>query len=118
MANLYAHIIQKTLVDPGSSNEMYNILFVTAAVGNDPSFLDYTRRHFLPIRNFSVTHSKIGLGPLKTGPMVASEGAIVEHSGTGRKFLTVWQNSFNDNSSLFAIGFIVERTIELFLTTP
>ena len=118
MANLFAHIFQKTLVDTDSSQEMLNILFTTAAVGNDESFMDSTRRRGLPHRNFSVTHSKIGLGPLKTGRMVASEGAIVEHIETRRKFLVVWQNSFNDDSSIIAMGFVVDRTIELFLTTP
>jgi hypothetical protein len=118
MANLYAHIFQQTLVDADSSNDMLAILATTAAVGNDPSFMDFTRRSGLPPRNFSVTHTKIGLGPLKTGQMVASEGTILEHLGTGRKFLTAWQNSFNDDSSLIAVGYVVERTIELFLTSP
>lgn len=117
MANLYAHIFQKTLVDADSSNKMLNFLFDSASIGHNFSFFDYTQRG-LPPRNFSVTHSKIGLGPLKTGQIVASEGAIVERHGTNQKFLIVFQNSFDDDNSLSAISFIVERTIELFLTSP
>jgi hypothetical protein len=118
MANLYAHIFQQTLVDADSSNTMLAMLATSAAVGDDPSFLDYSRRSGLPPRNFAVTHTKIGLGPLKTGQEVASEGTILEDLGTSRKFLTVWQNSFNDAQSLIALGFVVERAIELFLKNP
>jgi hypothetical protein len=121
LANLYAHLFQGTLVPvQGSaaspfSGEMLAVLAVTADVGADPSFMDFTRRPGLPPRTFGVTHTKIGLGPLKTGQNVCSEGTIVEHIDTGRKFLVVWQNSLNDDRSLIAIGTIVERTIELFL---
>jgi len=118
MANLYAHMFQQTLVDSVSSTEMLNMLFVSAAVGNDPSFLDYTRRR-LPPRNFAVTHSKIGSAPLKTRKYVASDGAILEHivsSGVGKRFIVIFQNSFVDNDSIIAMGSIVDRTIELFLS--
>jgi hypothetical protein len=40
MANLYAHIFQLTLVDIGSANGMLALLATTAAIGNDPSFLE------------------------------------------------------------------------------
>lgn len=120
MANLYAHMFQQTLVDSGSSTEMLNMLFVTAAVGDDPSYLDYNRRQ-LPPRNFAVTHSKIGSGPLKTGAIVISDAAIVEFivsSGVGKRFIVVFQNSFADNDSVYAMGSIVDRTIELFHFGP
>lgn len=110
MANLYAHIFSGTLVDQAASNDMLAILGTSAAVGDDPSYMDFTRRALTP-RSFTVTHSKIGLGPLKTGQMVTSDGAIVEHGDSGRRFIVVWQNNFQDKDSLESIGFIVERTI-------
>lgn len=122
LANLYAHIFQGTLVPvPGSdpspfSSDMLAMLAVTADVGDDPSFMDFTRRPSIqPPRTFSVTHTKVGIGPLKTGQLVCSEGTIVENLEAERKFLVVWQNSFNDREALVAIASIVERTIELFL---
>ncbi|PGB76377.1 hypothetical protein COM05_29205 [Bacillus toyonensis] len=120
MANLYAHMFQQTLVDSSSSNDMLNLLIVSAALGNDASYLDYTARS-LPPRNFSVTHTKIGRGPLKTMEWVASDGAILEYlnsEGNGWKFIVVFQNSFIDNNSLTALGYIVERTMELYLFAP
>jgi hypothetical protein len=81
-------MFQKTLVDASSSNDMLALLATSASVGDDPSFLDFTRRSGLPPKNFSVTHTKIGPGPLKTGQQVASEGTILEDQGTTRKFLT------------------------------
>ena len=95
---------------------MLALLAVSAATGDDPSFLVFTRRP-LPPRSFGVTHTKIGLGPLSSGPKVISEGTILEHSETGRKFLTIWQNSFNDDQSIISMGFIMERTIEIFLAS-
>lgn len=121
MSNLYAHLVNRSLVNHHNltnSKEMLDILFVSAASGNNESYLDWTRRKQLPKRNFSVTHSKIGLGQLKTREWVASDSAIVEHIETGRRFIVVFQNSFNDYDSLAALGLIVERTIELFHSVP
>jgi hypothetical protein len=115
LANMIAHILNGTLVDASSSGQMLAILATTAAAGADPSFMDFTRRPTFPARSFTVTHTKIGVGPLKTGATVASEGSIVEHAETGRQFVVVWQNSLNDLNSLFAVGSVVERTIEHFL---
>jgi beta-lactamase family protein len=116
MANLYAHIFQGTLVNNDSSNDMLAMLGTSASVGPDPSFMDFTRRH-VPARSFTVTHTKVGAGSLNSGPTVNSEGSIVEHGDTGRKFLAVWQNTFKDDPSTFAMGFLVDRTIQLFLGT-
>jgi hypothetical protein len=121
MANLYAHLVNQTLVnhsDVTNSREMLNLLFVSAATGNNESFLDWTRRKPLPERNFTVTHSKIGLGQLKNLNWVASDAAIVEHGASGKRFIVVFQNSFRDFDSLAALGLIVDRTIERFLTSP
>ncbi|MEU9743402.1 hypothetical protein AB0E12_29890 [Micromonospora chersina] len=115
MANLYAHIFQGTLVNNDSSRNMLAMLATGAAVGDEPSYMDYTRRR-VPPRQFTVTHTKIGRGPLKTGEIVLSDGSIVERPASGHRFIVVWQNTFSDDTSLAAIGFLVERTIERFLS--
>jgi hypothetical protein len=69
------------------------------------------RRPGIPQRSFSVTHTKIGSGSLKNGLTVASEGSIISHDRTGRKFLVVWQNVLNDGN-IVAVGFLVDRAIE------
>lgn len=46
---------------------------------------------------------------------------MAEHTPFGtsdRRFIAVWQNSVNDDDSVFAMGFIVERAVELFLAGP
>jgi len=122
MANLYAHIFQRTLVDVTSSGEMGKLLSDSVTIGKDDPFLDYERREQLPKRDFTVTGSKIGLANLKSGELVASEGTVVKHThrdGTERKFIVVFQNSLTDfKASLPALGYIVERTIKLFLYGP
>ncbi|MFD6274613.1 hypothetical protein ACFWFI_03345 [Streptomyces sp. NPDC060209] len=117
MANLYAHIIRRTLVDSGSSNFMHALLGTSASVGDDPSFLDFTRRR-LPPRDFTVLESKIGHAPLKTGIPVDSEVAVVEVSDPTRQFVVVFQDSLDDDDSLSALGYIVDRTIKLSLLAP
>jgi hypothetical protein len=117
MANLYAHMFQETLVDDGSSTEMLKKLNTSATIGKFPSLLDDKRRG-LPPRNYKVTHSKIGLGALKTGAMVGSDGAIVEYKlsdGTTRKFIVVFQNYLYEKDTLVPIGYILDRTIQLYL---
>ncbi|HDR8486630.1 TPA: hypothetical protein QC445_003448 [Bacillus cereus] len=130
MANLYAHIFQHSLVDYESSSEnnntysklMENLLIVSAALGNNESWLDFKRRKpHLPERNFKVTHSKIGLGQLKSRDWVASEGAIVQRKiGEFYKadFIVVFQNSFSDDDSVNALRSIIDRTIDLYLAGP
>ena len=118
MANLYAHVLNGTLIDPISSTDIGAHLQVTAAAGPDASFMDETRRPELPARNFKVTHTKVGSGPLKDGRTVLSEGTVVKHRSTGRRFIAVWQNTFRDDDSVFAMGFVVDKAIELFLAGP
>lgn len=117
MANLYAHVLNGTLVDPISSTDISAHLQVSAAAGPDASFMDSARRA-VPVRNFEVTHTKVGSGPLKDGRTVLSEGTVVRHRDTGRNFIAVWQNSFKDDDSVFAMGLVVDRAIELFLAGP
>lgn len=120
VANMYAHILSGTLVDSLSSTDFGAHLQVSAAEGADPSFMVKGKppRDTLPVRNFDVTHTKIGLGPLKTNRIVISEGAVVQHRASTHRFVVVWQNSFNDSGSIFAVGSVVERAISLFLGQP
>lgn len=115
MANLYAHIVRRTLVDQDASVRMAKLLYDAAMIGPDASFMDHLRRPEINTRSFFVTHNKVGLGPLKTGAMVASEGTIVTHGPTGRNFLTVWQNCPSNATAFNAMAFIVDRAIELFI---
>ncbi|MFJ9448633.1 hypothetical protein ACIRRH_43635 [Kitasatospora sp. NPDC101235] len=118
MANLYAHIVRRTLVDPGSSQFMHALLATSASVGDDPSYLDFTRRPALPPRDFGVLDSKIGHAPLKTGIQVNSEAAVVESSDPVQQFVVVFQDSLDDLDSLSALGYIVDRTIKLSQSSP
>ena len=115
LANLVAHVLNGTLVNQVSSDQMLTMLGFSASEGPDPSWMDFTRRAGFPVRGFGVTATKVGIGPLKTGRSVASEATVVEHGDTGRRFVVVWQNSFDDHASLFAMGQVIERTIDLFL---
>lgn len=119
LANFYAHMSQHTLVDAGSSDEMLALLD-DAAAGPDPSWM--VRAGIAPADlSFGVTETKIGLGPLKPengGFDVASEGTIVQHFATGRRFIVVWQNCRDDGDSLAACALIVNRAINIFLGVP
>ncbi|MFE1257352.1 hypothetical protein, partial [Streptomyces fungicidicus] len=118
MANLYAHIMRRTLVDFGSSNFMYALLGTSAFAGDDPSFLDFAQRR-LPARDFALLASKIGHGSLKSGIPVNSEAAVVESSADPtRQFVVVFQDSLDDDNSLSALGYIVDRTIKLSHLAP
>jgi len=68
--------------------------------------------------DFGITHTKIGLGRLNAGGNVASEATIMQHNPTGQKFITVWQNTLNENNKLSGVSFLVQRTIEHFLGIP
>lgn len=120
LANLYALIFQRTLVDSTSCDAML-ALIAESAVGPDPSWMEGTRRRDLKLlpTSFIITHTKIGLGPLKAvngGVDVTSEGTIVEHVPTRRKFIVVWQNCENNEYFLRAVSFIVDKAINLFVS--
>ena len=116
MAKLYANLFPNPLVDATNFGEMLPLL-AGAATGPDVPWL--TRSGIKPAGiGFTYTHDKIGLGELKAtsgGGLVASEGAILNHSGTGKKFISVWQNTTNDTTSLKVVSLVVDRTIKRFL---
>ena len=118
LANFYAHMFRHTLVDAGSCDEMLALLH--DAEQAEPSWM--VRIRFSPADiSFGATETKIGLGPLKPengGFDVASEGTIVQHFATGRKFIVIMQNSRSDHDSLAACALIVDRAINTFLGAP
>jgi len=101
MARLLALLHDKKLVRDTahwatglSGNDEMLKLLADAVSGEAPSLLKRVPH------SFTVTQSKIGVGELKGGSCVPasmdrcvfSEGAILKHPPTGRKFVVVWQN--------------------------
>jgi hypothetical protein len=117
LANMYAHMLAGSLVDPASCAQMLTLLR-NAQAGVDPSFLDGVRRPNTGSTSLLPTHTKIGVGPLKSGAVVASEGTFVLDPPSGRQFLVVFQNTVNDDDSLRAMTFPVERTIAAVIGSP
>jgi hypothetical protein len=123
MMKFYAAMDSGVLVDGVSSNPaiMIDLLRQAQATGPDPSFL--TRGSVLagvPV-SYDVTHTKIGLGPLKPangGFDVASEGTVIRHRVTSKRYIVVFQNSRNLNTSLNALSRIVDKTLRLDLGLP
>lgn len=110
MARMYVLINDGLLVGGISSGEMMDLLAKAAAVPE--IFID--RASGL---NFTVTHTKVGLGPLKPvngGINVCSEGSILVRTG-GRKFVAVWQNFVVGTDGFDPIGHVVRDTIDKFL---
>jgi hypothetical protein len=109
MARLLTLIADRKLVDAAASAEMASIL--TRSVAAREVFTN--RASFL---SFTVTHAKIGLGPLKRGGNIYSEGSLIEHK-SGRRFALVWQNYVPTAGGypFNAIGHVVDRTIETYL---
>ena len=70
-------------------------LLRNAQAGVDPSFLDGLRRPNTGSTTLLATHTKIGLGPLKSGAMVASEGTFILDPPSGRQFLVVQEHAQN-----------------------
>jgi hypothetical protein len=120
MARMYTLMDSRQLVDGASSDEMLDLL-KRAQSGPDPSFLTRTSVLQGATVSYRVTHTKIGLGPLKAsngGFSVASEGTFVTHTSTGKRFLVVFQNNRNLTTSLKALSRIIDKAIRLHLVLP
>lgn len=110
LARLYTLIFDGKLVDAASSAAMLELLAKAVAVPE--VFIDRAAN-----LNFKVTHTKVGLGPLKAengGHSVYSEASILEHA-SGRKFVAVWQNLIFGDAGFDPIGSVVRRTLDAFL---
>ena len=118
LANFYAHMFRHTLVDAGSSDEMLALLH--DAEQAEPSWMVRTLIHacrHLIWRDRD--QDRVGATKAENGGFdVASEGTIVQHFATGRKFIVIMQNSRSDHDSLAACALIVNRAINTFLGAP
>ncbi|MGW2089481.1 hypothetical protein [Streptomyces sp. NPDC001880] len=123
MARFLALLIEGATLDSrsvdGIASEMRDLLADAQSVG-DRSFMTTGARPGLNGlgAGFTITHSKIGLGPLNAGGVVASEATILSHNDTGQQFLVVWQNLLNLNDRHNAMSFMVRRTLLNFLGIP
>lgn len=88
MAKLVSLIMTDRLLDPTSCREMRQRL-ANAATGPDTPWVARTR-----IFNYgTITHNKLGLGPLKSGKNVWSEVSVYRSPvTTGRRYVVAWQN--------------------------
>lgn len=110
LARIYTLLHDRALVSPASSQEMLDLLAQAVAVPE--VFLDQASD-----LDFTVTHTKVGLGPLKPengGNDVYSEGSILEHA-SGRKFVAAWQNYLFGDDGFDPIGHVVRDTIRGYL---
>ncbi len=125
MVRFLALLLQGAALDArstdGISVEMLGLLSDAQSVG-DSSFMTTGARAddgYDGIgAGFTITHCKIGLGPLNAGPDVASEATILTHDDSGRQFIVAWQNVTNTAAAQNAISFLVGRTILNYLGLP
>ena len=111
MARLLVGIHDRAVADAEACDEMLALL--ASAVAVPEVFLD--RASDLDL---TVTHTKVGLGPLKAkngGANVCSEGSIVRHDGSGRTFVVVWQNFVFGAGGFDPIGHVVRDTVRTYL---
>ena len=88
MAKLVALIMTDRLLDPASCDEMRGRL-ARAAKGPDTPWVTRTK----VFKPGTITHNKLGLGPLKSGKNVLCEVSVY-HSPVknGRRYVVAWQN--------------------------
>jgi hypothetical protein len=108
LARLFTLLADHTLVDSGSSGEMLDLLTTSVAAGEV-----YITRASFPL-GFTVTHGKLGLGPLKTGTLVCSEAAIVRHR-SGARFVVAWQNFVWGDDGVDPMARVARDTINAYL---
>jgi hypothetical protein len=112
MARLFTLLFDKQLIADGVSDDAMLNLLLQAILP--------PRVHLLLNRDTTVGYvtlnSKIGLGPLNSGPQVASEAAVLRENSTGRSFIAVFQNQrFVNDASIQPISRIVDDTLASFL---
>jgi hypothetical protein len=92
-AQLMAIIMRRAGLDTQSCDSMIDLLGRAAAGNEAPSFLFRSELASNCLAANSVTHSKIGIGPLKTGPTVFSEASVIRGVGASAKtYFVVFQN--------------------------
>jgi hypothetical protein len=114
LAQLLTLLAEDGLVGPRSSQGMKDLM---ARAGN---FFHQTTPPIWPIPGrFLATHGKVGIGPLKSGKSVFSEGLIVRDTSRNLDFVAVWQNVISDGQTqrkLFEpVAALIEATISAFV---
>jgi hypothetical protein len=108
MAKLVSLIMTDRLLDSASCDEMRGRL-ARAATGVDTPWVARTGI----FKSGTITHNKLGLGPLKSGRSVRSEVSVYQSPvAKGRRYVVAWQNLVG----LWPIGFtdtakIIKATI-------
>lgn len=88
MAKLVALIMTDRVLDPASCNEMRGRL-ARAAKGIDTPWVARTG----VFKAGTITHNKLGLGPLKSGKLVRSEISVYQSPvARGRRYVVAWHN--------------------------
>jgi hypothetical protein len=111
MARLVALIMTDRLLDPASCGEMRGRL-ARAAKGVDTPWIARTG----VFKPGTITHNKLGLGPLKSGKNVRSEVSVYQSPvAKGRRYVVAWQNLVGTSPIGFGhIGRIIKATITEF----
>jgi hypothetical protein len=114
LATLLTLLADDELVGPLSSQGMKGLM---ARAGN---FFHQTTPPIWPTTGrFVATHGKVGIGPLKSGNSVFSEGLIVRDTARSLDFVVVWQNVIRSGQSqrkLFEpVATLIEATINAFV---
>lgn len=111
MAKLVALIMTDRVLDPASCEEMRGRL-ARAARGIDTPWVTRTKI----FRPRTITHNKLGLGPLKSGRNVRSEVSVYQSPvARERRYVVAWQNLVGLSPIGFAdIAGIIKATIAEF----
>jgi hypothetical protein len=87
LAALFTLMADGRLVGPQSSEDMRTLL------GRAGGWFGHTQPPLLADGHLLVTGSKVGVGPLKTGESVYSEGLFIHDNVRDLDFAVVWQNA-------------------------
>jgi hypothetical protein len=111
MAKLTSLIMTDRLLDPASCDEMRGRL-ARAARGPDTPWIARTG----VFKPGTITHNKLGLGPLKSGKEVRSEVSVYQSPvAQGRRYVVAWQNLVGLSPISYAdIANIIKATITEF----
>lgn len=111
MAKLVSLMMTDQLLDPASCAEMRGRL-ARAVRGPDPPFVARVG----VFRPGTITHNKIGFGPLKSGKPVLSEVGLYQSPvKSGRRYVIAWQNLVgNSRSGVVDVAKVIKDTITEF----
>lgn len=107
ITKMVALIMTDRILDPGSCAEMRGRL-ARAAKGPDEPWIARTGI----FKRGTITHNKLGLGPLKSGKSVRSEVSVYQSPiANGRRYVVAWQNATGGGPQFFDIARIIKTTL-------